>query len=84
LSVGRIDPGKESMKAVVVEKYDSIDNIHLQDVRLPDVASGQLRIRVQAASLGFVDGLKVQGRYQTKDALHAGVGVRRDRRRSRR
>ena len=57
------------MKAVVVEKYDSIDNIHLQDVRLPDVASGQLRVRVQAASIGFVDGLKVQGRYQTKDAL---------------
>src|SRR5882757_5023507 len=57
------------MKAVVVEKYDSIDNIHLQDVALPDPASGQLRIRIQAASLGFVDGLKVQGRYQTKDPL---------------
>jgi len=57
------------MRAVVVEKYDSIDNIRLQDVRLPDVAGGHLRIRIQAASIGFVDGLKVQGRYQTKDPL---------------
>jgi NADPH2:quinone reductase len=57
------------MKAVVVERYDSIDNIHLREVGRPDIAAGQLRIRIQAASLGFVDGLKVQGRYQTKDPL---------------
>jgi NADPH:quinone reductase len=57
------------MKAVVVEQYDSIDNIRLQDISLPDIAKGQLRIRIQAASIGFVDGLKVQGRYQTRDPL---------------
>src|SRR3984893_18946075 len=57
------------MKAVVVEQYDSIDNIGLQDVSLPGVAKGQLRIRIQAAGVGFVDGLKVQGLYQTKDPL---------------
>src|SRR5262245_26852178 len=57
------------MKAVVVEQYDTIDNIPLKDVALPDVAAGQVRVKVQAASIGFVDGLKVQGLYQTKDAL---------------
>src|SRR5689334_9253149 len=57
------------MKAVVVEQYDTIDNIPLRDVALPDVAAGQVRVKVQAASIGFVDGLKVQGLYQTKDAL---------------
>jgi NADPH2:quinone reductase len=57
------------MKAVVVEKYDTIDNIPLREVALPDVAAGQVRVKVQAASIGFVDGLKVQGLYQTKDAL---------------
>ena len=57
------------MKAVVVEKYDSIDNIHLRDVALPVVPAGQVRVRVQAASVGFVDGLKVRGLYQTKDPL---------------
>ena len=57
------------MKAVVVEQYDTIDNIPLKDVALPDAAAGQVRVKVQAASIGFVDGLKVQGLYQTKDAL---------------
>ena len=57
------------MKAVVVEQYDTIDKIPLKDVALPDVGDGQVRVKVQAASIGFVDGLKVQGLYQTKDAL---------------
>ena len=57
------------MKAVVVEKYDVIDNIPLRDVALPEVSAGQVRVKIQAASIGFVDGLKVQGLYQTKDTL---------------
>ncbi len=57
------------MKAVVVEKYDSIDNVLLRDVGRPDISAGQVRVRIQAASVGFVDGLKVQGLYQTKDPL---------------
>jgi NADPH2:quinone reductase len=57
------------MKAVVVEKYDSIDNIRLKDVPKPGVLAGQVRVRIEAASVGFVDGLKVQGLYQTKDPL---------------
>ena len=57
------------MKAVVVEKYDSIDNIHLKEVGLPELPAGQVRVRIQAASVGFVDGLKVRGLYQTKDPL---------------
>ena len=57
------------MKAVVVEQYAPIDQIELKDIPHPPVASGQLRIRVEAAGIGFVDGLKVQGLYQTKDPL---------------
>jgi len=57
------------MKAVVVEKYDAIDNIGLKDVALPDVSSGQVRVKIKAASIGFVDGLKVRGLYQTRDPL---------------
>jgi NADPH2:quinone reductase len=57
------------MKAVVVEKYDSIDNVLLRDVGRPDISTGQVRVRIQAAGVGFVDGLKVQGLYQTKDPL---------------
>lgn len=57
------------MKAVVVEQFDTIDNIPLKEVALPEASSGHVRVRIQAASIGFVDGLKVQGLYQTKDAL---------------
>ena len=57
------------MKAVVVEQYAPIDQIELKDVPPPVVEPGQLRIRVEAAGIGFVDGLKIQGLYQTKDPL---------------
>ena len=57
------------MKAVLVERYDTIDNIALKEVDRPEPAAGQVRVKIQAASIGFVDGLKVQGLYQTKDAL---------------
>ncbi|MEY9457046.1 NADPH:quinone oxidoreductase family protein [Bradyrhizobium ottawaense] len=57
------------MKAVVVEQYAPIDQIELKDVPPPSMEPGQLRIRVEAAGIGFVDGLKIEGRYQTKDPL---------------
>jgi NADPH:quinone reductase len=70
------------MKAVVVEQYDTTDNAELKEVERPEVSAGQVRVRIQAASVGFVDGLKVQGLYQTKDPspLHAWIGIRRRRR----
>jgi NADPH2:quinone reductase len=57
------------MKAVVVENYDSIDGISIKEMELPSIAAGQVRVRIGAAAVGFVDGLKVQGLYQTKDPL---------------
>jgi NADPH2:quinone reductase len=57
------------MKAVVVENYDSIDNIFLREIDVPGISSGEVRVRISAASVGFVDGLKVRGLYQTKDPL---------------
>jgi NADPH2:quinone reductase len=35
----------------------------------PDLSAGMVRVRIQVAAVGFVDGLKVQGLYQTKDPL---------------
>jgi NADPH2:quinone reductase len=57
------------MKAVVVEHYDSIDGISIKEIGLPAIAPGEVRVRIGAAAIGFVDGLKVQGLYQTKDPL---------------
>jgi NADPH2:quinone reductase len=57
------------MKAVWVDAYDAIENIALRDIPVPEAGPGQLRVRVQAVGVGFVDGLKVRGLYQTKDPL---------------
>ena len=57
------------MKAVVVENYDSIDGISIKEIDKPGVSPGEVRVKVGAAAVGFVDGLKVQGLYQTKDPL---------------
>jgi len=57
------------MKAVVVENYTSIDGISIKEMDMPGVSAGEVRVRIGAAAIGFVDGLKVQGLYQTKDPL---------------
>ena len=57
------------MKAVVVENYDAIDGISIKEMPMPAVSAGEVRVKIGAAAVGFVDGLKVQGLYQTKDPL---------------
>ncbi|MDI1266629.1 MAG: NADPH:quinone oxidoreductase family protein [bacterium] len=57
------------MKAVVVDNYDSIDGISIREIAQPGIAQGEVRVKIGAAAIGFVDGLKVQGLYQTKDPL---------------
>lgn len=41
----------------------------LIDEPMPEPGHGQLRIRIEATALGFVDGLMMQGRYQIKPRL---------------
>ncbi|MBR0854502.1 NADPH:quinone oxidoreductase family protein [Bradyrhizobium liaoningense] len=57
------------MKAVVIQNYASIDDMELAHVDMPALTPGSVRVRVRAVGIGFVDGLKVQGLYQTKDPL---------------
>ena len=40
------------MKAVVVENYDSIDGISIKEMDLPDLAKGEVRVRIGAAAVG--------------------------------
>ncbi len=49
--------------------YDSLDSFALVEARVPVPAAGEIRIRIEATALGFVDGLIVQGRYQIKPPL---------------
>ena len=57
------------MRAVLVERFSSVQSLRIQDVPKPDISGGQARIQVKAAGLGFVDALKIGGLYQTKDPL---------------
>lgn len=49
--------------------YGSLDAFGLIERDVPTPSAGQVRIRVKATALGFVDGLIVQGRYQIKPPL---------------
>lgn len=58
-----------SMRRFEGETYGSLDAFRLIECPVPEPAPGQVRIQVQAAALGFVDGLMVRGRYQIKPPL---------------
>jgi len=60
---------ESTMKAVVVQNYAAIDDVELGHVPMPALTPGSVRVRVRAVGIGFVDGLKAQGLYQTKDPL---------------
>ena len=60
---------RNCMKAVVVDSYNSIDGIAIKELDTPGIGKGEVRVKIGAAAVGFVDGLKVQGLYQTKDPL---------------
>lgn len=49
--------------------YGSLDAFGPVERDVPDPSAGQVRIRVEATALGFVDGLIVRGRYQIKPPL---------------
>lgn len=57
------------MRAVVVEEYGPIGSLSVTETERPSAGPGEVLIQVAAVGLGFVDGLKVQGLYQTKDPL---------------
>jgi NADPH:quinone reductase len=57
------------MRALLVSEYTSVQSLEIQQMLRPHVAADQVRVRVKAAGVGFVDSLKIAGKYQTKDPL---------------
>lgn len=57
------------MRAVVVSEYAPIEDTSIAEVAQPAPGPGEVLVEVAAVGIGFVDGLKVQGLYQTKDPL---------------
>jgi NADPH:quinone reductase len=57
------------MKALLVNEYTTVQSLRIQEIPRPDIAPGQVRVRVRAAGIGFVEALKISGQYQTPDPL---------------
>lgn len=54
------------MRAVLVEEFSPVKSVQIREISNPRCHAGEVRVRVGAVGLGFVDGLKIQGLYQTK------------------
>lgn len=57
------------MRAIVCNSFAPLDQLAIEDRPSPDLAAGQVRVRVTAAGVNFVDALIVQGLYQIKPPL---------------
>ena len=57
------------MQAFAGTSFDSLDSYALTELPTPEPGPGQVRLRVAATALGYVDGLMAQGRYQIKPPL---------------
>src|SRR3954467_981410 len=57
------------MRKFIGSEYGSLDAFTLSEGEIPQPAEGELRLKVEATALGFVDGLIAQGRYQIRPPL---------------
>ena len=57
------------MKAIVCHKIGTPEDLVLEDVQLPPVAPGEVRVALHAASVNFPDLLMIRGKYQFKPPL---------------
>jgi NADPH:quinone reductase-like Zn-dependent oxidoreductase len=57
------------MKAMLLGQPASLDSLRLADVAEPEPATGEIKVRVRAASLNFRDGLVVGGIFPSHDGL---------------
>ncbi|MAB15440.1 NADPH:quinone oxidoreductase family protein [Parvibaculum sp.] len=57
------------MRAVRVAEYGSPKNLTVEDLPVPAPGKGECLLAVEAAGLGYVDALLVQGAYQVKTPL---------------
>ena len=54
------------MKSLIVDQLGNLDDLHLVEQSSPALSDGQVRIKVAACGLNYVDSLMIEGRYQIK------------------
>src|SRR5205807_8575684 len=57
------------MRAIVCKSFGPLDGLVVEERPPGELVSGQVRVRVTAAGVNFVDALLVQGLYQIKPPL---------------
>jgi NADPH:quinone reductase-like Zn-dependent oxidoreductase len=57
------------MRSVVGTSFGPPESFVVVDRPVPEPGEGQVRIRIGATALGYVDGLLIQGRYQLRPSL---------------
>jgi NADPH2:quinone reductase len=57
------------MRAVICKSFGPLENLSIEEEPSPDLVPGQVRVRVTAAGVNFVDALLAQGLYQIKPPL---------------
>jgi NADPH2:quinone reductase len=63
------------MKAFRTESLASLDEYKFVELPMPEPTSGEVRIRIKASGVGYVDALVAVGRYQVKPALPYVPGI---------
>jgi NADPH2:quinone reductase len=57
------------MRAIICKAFGPLDDLVIEESASPQLAAGQVRVRVTAAGVNFVDALLAQGLYQIKPPL---------------
>jgi NADPH2:quinone reductase len=57
------------VRVVQADNLDSFESYHLAERPSPEPSPGEVRVRIAACGVGYVDGLLALGRYQVKPSL---------------
>lgn len=63
------------MQAVIVHEYGAANSVQPEAVPMPKPGENQVRIKVEAAGVGYVDALMVEGLYQIKPPVPWAAGM---------
>lgn len=63
------------MRAILCKSYGPPDSLLLEDVAVPELGAGQVRISVHACGMNFFDTLLIEGKYQLQPKMPFSPGA---------